>query len=246
MTSAPPPAIRAESLSKEYLADWQGRRWRALDAVSIIVPRGATCGLVGPNGSGKTTLLKLLAGLTAPTAGWCEVAGFRARRAAELGRVGYAPESPGFPDFLSGAEYLTHLARLSGQSSAAAARIATQALALAELCEAGGRRIGEYSKGMRQRLAVAQAVLTNPDVVLLDEPAAGLDPRAVERLGRIIRELSARECTVLWTSHFLPQMEELCDRIVMLERGRVLFAGDAAEVAGAGGLSQLYLERITA
>jgi ABC-2 type transport system ATP-binding protein len=243
MTSAHHPALRAESLSKNYVTDWSGHRWRALDRVSFAVPRGTVCGLVGPNGSGKTTTLKLFAGLTTPTAGLCEVAGLPVGRAVRERRIGFAPESPAFPGFLAADDYLEQTARVAGFARTAAQEAAAAGLALTGLAEAGRRRIGGFSKGMRQRLAIAQAVLTDPEVVLLDEPAAGLDPRAVEQLADIIRRLRGSGRTVLLSSHFLPQVEELCDQVVLLEKGRVLFAGKAGEVAAAGGLTRLYTER---
>lgn len=241
MTSAHPLAIRAESLVKNYQTDWKGRRRRALDGVSLAVRQGSVCGLVGPNGSGKSTTLKVLAGLLRPDAGRCEILGQPLARAVECGLVGYLPESLGLPEYLTGEEFLRELAQLAGPS-AIEEKIA-RALALVGLAAQAQRRVGEYSKGMRQRLGLAQAVLGDPAVVLLDEPASGLDPRAAEQLGVAIRQLRDLGRTVLLTSHFLPQAEEWCDQLVLLEKGRVVFDGSCAEVAFSGGLQHLFLER---
>ena len=241
MTSAHPLAIRAESLVKNYQTDWKGRRRRALDGVSFAVPSGGVCGLVGPNGSGKSTTLKLLAGWLRPDAGRCEIQNQSVEHAIGHGLVGYLPEALGLPEYLTGREFLRNLALLAGLS-AIDEKIAG-ALALVGLEADAGRRMGEYSKGMRQRLGLAQAVLGDPAVVLLDEPAVGLDPRAAAQLGAAIRQVHAQGRTVLLSSHFLPQAEEWCDQLVLLEGGRVVFDGSSVEVAAAGGLQRLYLEK---
>jgi ABC-type multidrug transport system ATPase subunit len=241
MTSAHPLAIRAESLVKNYQTDWKGRRRRALDGVSFAVAQGSVCGLVGPNGSGKSTTLKVLAGLLRPDEGKCEIHGQPVAHAIGAGRVGYLPETTGLPEYLTGEEFLRELAQLVGPCDIED-KIAC-ALALVGLTSEGKRRVGEYSKGMRQRLGLAQAVLGDPAVVLLDEPASGLDPRAAGQLGAAIGQLRARGRTVLLTSHFLPQAEEWCDQLVLLEKGRVVFDGGNAEVTASGGLHHLFLER---
>ena len=240
MNSAHPLAIRAESLVKNYQTDWKGRRRRALAGVSFAVARGSVCGMVGPNGSGKSTTLKLLAGLMRPDSGQCEIQEQPIAQAINRGLVGYLPEALVLPGYLTGREFLRELARLAGLS-AIEARIA-EALALVGLEREANRRVGEFSKGMRQRLGLAQAVLGKPEVVLLDEPASGLDPRAAEQLGAAIRQLRVQGRTVLLTSHFLPQAEEWCDQLILMEGGRVVFNGSNAEVAVSGGLQQLYLE----
>jgi ABC-type multidrug transport system ATPase subunit len=242
MNPAHAPAIRAESLVKSFVTDWRGRRWRALDGVDFVVARGAVCGLIGPNGSGKSTTLRILSGLTEPDQGRAEILGLDAAEAVRRGRVGYLPDLPALPGFFRGGALLTHLARLSGMSLAAATGAADRALAQTGLVGAAERRIAEYSKGMRQRLGLAQALLGEPEIVLLDEPASGLDPRAIDQLGRIVRGLGDRGRTVILTSHFLPQAEEICDQVVMLDHGRVLFAGPRHAVLAAGGLHRIFLE----
>ncbi len=240
MNSAHPLAIRAESLVKNYQTDWKGRRRRALAGVSFGVARGCVCGLVGPNGSGKSTTLKILAGLLRPDAGQCEIFDHSIGQAISRGLIGYLPESLEMPDYLTGEAFLGQLAQLAGLS--AINDKISRALALVGMADAAKRRVGEYSKGMRQRLGLAQAVLGEPAVVLLDEPASGLDPRATEQLGAAIRQLRAQGRTVLLTSHFLPQAEEWCDQLILMEGGRVIFTGSHTEVAVSGGLQHLYLQ----
>jgi ABC-type multidrug transport system ATPase subunit len=212
--------------------------------VDFTVARGAVCGLVGPNGSGKSTTLRILAGLSRPDRGRVEIVGMSAAEAARRGRIGYLPDSPGLPGFMRGRALLIHLARLAGMAASAAERAAQGALEQTGLLTAAERRVGEYSKGMRQRLGLAQALLGDPEVLLLDEPVSGLDPRAVDHFGWLVRALGDRGRTVLFTSHFLPQVEEICDDVVLLEHGRVLAVAGNAAVRAAGGLHRLYLDRV--
>lgn len=241
MTSAHPLAIRAESLVKYYPTDWQGRRRRALAGVSLRVPSGTICGLIGANGSGKSTTLKILAGLLRPDGGSCEIDGRPVAMATVEGRIGYLPEALELPGEMRGGEFLRELAELSRLPAPEA--VVTEALAMVGLASEANRRIREYSKGMRQRIGLAQAILGGPAVVLLDEPASGLDPRALAQLRDLLRELRRRGRTVLLSAHELPQAEAWCDQVVLLERGHVAFAGGMADVRVGGGLEQIYLQR---
>jgi ABC-type multidrug transport system ATPase subunit len=235
-------AVRAEGLVKDYTIDWSGRRWRALDGVDFAVGRGRICGIVGPNGSGKSTTLKILAGLSAPTAGRYEIAPAPrgANRAQPL--IGYLPESPEFPPQFTGRQILQHYARLSGLQCTTAEARAQAALERVGLAAAADRSIGTYSKGMRQRLGLAQSILHEPPVLLWDEPASGLDPVGMEQLADILGGLRGAGAAMLLTSHFLPQVEEWCDDFVMLSNGRVIFSGDREAVFSAGGLHRLYVK----
>jgi len=243
MKPALAPAIRAESLVKDFVTDWRGRRWRALAGVDFALPGGRVCGLIGPNGSGKSTTLKILAGLMRPDRGHAEILGYDASEATRRGRVGYLPDLPALPGFLRADAFLRQLARLSGLSPDAARGAVGRALEQTGLGPIAARRIDSFSKGLRQRLGVAQALLGDPAVVLLDEPVNGLDPRAIELFGGLVRSLAERGRTVLLTSHFLPQVEELCDEVVLLDKGSVIFSGPRNSVGAAGGLHRLYLER---
>ncbi len=238
-------ALVFDAVTKDYATDWRGGRWRALEQLSFSVPRGTICALVGPNGSGKSTALKICAGLSVVTSGNCTVAGLEPEVAAAAGKLGYQAEDTVLPDFVTGRAMLERVGQIAGLSAPAAERSATELLERVGLTDAATRRVGTYSKGMRQRLGLALALLADPEVLLLDEPAAGLDPRAAVTLANIIDGERKRGRTVLLTSHFLPQVEELCDSFVVLERGRSLFVGSRAAVAARGGLQQLYLAEVT-
>jgi ABC-type multidrug transport system ATPase subunit len=216
--------------------------------LSLRLAPGRVLGLLGPNGSGKSTTLKALAGLLTPTDGQCLIRGHSAGSDAARGLVGFLPDSPVFAPHLTGREFLAYCAGLSGVSVGRVAEM----LAWSGLADAAERRLATYSKGMAQRIGLAQAVLHDPAVVLLDEPAGGLDPEGRLRLGRLIRDLAVRGKTVVFSSHLLTQAEELCDQIAILGRGRLLAAGTPAELLGAGPaavprlsrLEQLYLEKL--
>ncbi len=194
----------------------------ALDGISAVVPRGQVIGLLGHNGAGKSTLIKLILGLIAPSGGRLEVLGQSPWRAHALRRrIGYLPESATFYGNLTGRELLDYLARLK---QAPRAQIATL-LDRVGLAHAADRRIGTYSKGMRQRLGLAQALLGSPDLVLLDEPTTGLDPQATRELYRIVGELGADGRCVLVSSHLLAELEPHIDGALILRQGKLLAAG---------------------
>lgn len=240
------PAVEIRALTKDYVTDWRGRTRRALEDVSFSVPRGGVCALVGPNGSGKTTLLKICAGLTRATAGQCTIAGASAARATEAGRIGYVADEAALPEYLTPRSALTKLGQIAGGRAPQLASEVERALEQTGLLADSNRKIRELSKGLRQRVALAQALVGTPEVLLLDEPAAALDPRALEQFATLVRHQRAAGRTVLLSSHFLPQVEELADQFVLLENGRVLFQGGRADVAMRGGLSAVYLEAVRA
>ena len=194
----------------------------ALDGVSAAVPRGQVIGLLGHNGAGKSTLIKLILGLIAPSGGRLEVLGQSPWRAHALRRrIGYLPESATFYGNLTGRELLHYLARLKQAPRAQVAAL----LDRVGLAHAADRRIGTYSKGMRQRLGLAQALLGSPELVLLDEPTTGLDPQATRELYRIVGELRADGRCVLVYSHLLAELESHIDGAMILRQGKLLAAG---------------------
>lgn len=243
------PAVELAGFSKSYSTGWTGGRLHAVRDVNLSLAPGQVLGLLGPNGSGKSTTLKALAGLVFPTAGACRIFGHTAGSDEARAKVGYLPESPKFSPHLSGREFLLYCAGLS--SLAGGARV-EEVIAWSGLGEAADRRIETYSKGMVQRLGLAQAILHDPAVVLLDEPASGLDPEGRLALGGLIRELAARGKSVVLSSHLLPQAAEICDRLAILGQGRLLAEGSRAELLGAepvaapepSRLEKLYLEKL--
>jgi ABC-type multidrug transport system ATPase subunit len=243
-----PWAVELAGFRKCFRLSWAGRGICAIEGLSLRLAPGQVLGLLGPNGSGKSTTLKALAGLLAPTAGECRVCGQPAGSDAAREQVGYLPESPVFAPHLTGREFLTYCAGLSGVPGGRVAEV----LDWSGLIDAAERRLSTYSKGMAQRIGLAQAVLHDPAVVLLDEPAGGLDPEGRLLLGRLIRDLAVRGKTVVFSSHLLSQAEELCDQLALLGRGRLLAAGTPAELLGTrpeaaprlSRLEQLYLEKL--
>ena len=208
--------IECHALAKRY------GELAALDGIDARVPHGQVIGLLGHNGAGKSTLIKLILGLIAPSGGRIEVLGQSPWRAHALRRrIGYLPESATFYASLTGRELLDYLARLKQASR-------TQVTTLLErvgLAHAADRRIGTYSKGMRQRLGLAQALLGSPELVLLDEPTTGLDPQATRELYRIVGELRADGRCVLVSSHLLAELEPHIDGALILRQGKLLAAG---------------------
>jgi ABC-2 type transport system ATP-binding protein len=209
----------------------------ALDDVSFAVEAGEVVGLLGPNGAGKTTAIRLLTTILPPTRGTFAVAGAEHRRAAEIRRrVGVLPESAGYPDALTGAEYLRYHARLFGRSCDGAHAAAR---ALLETVGLGARRdqpIAHYSRGMRQRLGIARALVNDPAVVFLDEPTLGLDPEGQADVLELVRRIARdRNATVLLSTHLLAEVEQVCSRVLILNRGRLVADGSVADVVRRAG-----------
>lgn len=240
------PALRLERLVKDYALDWRGRTARALDGITFTVARGTLCALVGANGSGKSTTLKLCAGLLRATGGRCEIAGVSPVEAVRAGRVAYLPEETLLPDFDSAREFLRRLAAIADLRPAAADAAIESTLAQTGLATVASQRLTTLSKGQRQRLGLAQALLRAPEVLLLDEPASGLDPRALMELRALLATQRAEGRAVVLSAHFLPHLDELCDQFVVFSCGRVIFDGDRSAVAARGGLERIHLEEALA
>jgi ABC-2 type transport system ATP-binding protein len=212
--------IVVEGVSKTY--GRFGRATRALDAVSLTVPKGQTLGLIGPNGAGKTTLLSCLLGFLRPDAGTITVDGKVVDDLSVRARTGYMPERLGFDRDLTGAAFLAHHWRLSGgdpartqaEASAAVARVGLDPSVLT-------KRLKTYSRGMLQRIGVAQATLGDPDLLFLDEPASGTDPVGVAIVRERILDAKKRGATIVLNSHQLSEVEKVCDRVVFIDRGQL-------------------------
>ena len=212
-------AIEISNLRKEY-----GRKV-ALEDLSLSVQPGEVFGFLGPNGAGKTTTIKVLLGLVRPTSGHARIFGVPSSDPEARRHVGYLPENFRFQDWLTGIELLELHADLADMPRADRERRIPEALHLVGLGDRGGDRIRGYSKGMLQRIGLAQAIIHNPRLVLLDEPTSALDPIGRREVRDLIRTLSARGMTVFLNSHLLSEVEMVCDRVAIIDRGRVVRSG---------------------
>ena len=221
-------ALRFDGVSQRYTR----RGPPALDALSFAVPRGTLCGFVGPNGAGKTTTFSIVAGFLRPTSGTVDVLGLPAFDPWALkGRLGVLPQDAELSDRHSPRELLRHLARLQGLAAAPAALEADRVLDRVNLTDRRDKRIGSLSHGMRRRVAVATALLGDPELVLLDEPTAGLDPLQARSLREELLKRPVGQ-TIVVSSHNLDELERICDWVVMIDGGRCLRQGTISDVTG--------------
>lgn len=214
-------------------------RVTAVQDLSFTAEPGSVTGFLGPNGAGKTTTLRMLVGLAAPDAGAATIGGGAYTTAPEPGRVaGVVLEAAGFHPGRSGRDHLRIYCTACGYPLSRADEV----LELTGLTGAGDRRVRGYSLGMRQRLALATALLGDPGVLILDEPANGLDPEGIAWLRRLLQDYARQGRTVLFSSHTLPEVEQLAEQVVIISRGRLVRSGPLAELtAGQGGLEQVFL-----
>ncbi|MET0740714.1 MAG: ABC transporter ATP-binding protein [Candidatus Nanopelagicales bacterium] len=218
--------VRTQHLTKRY-----GERL-AVDDVNLSVARGEVYGFLGPNGAGKTTTLRMLLGLVRPTSGMATVLGARPGTPAVNGRVGALVEGPGFYPYLSGRANLRVMAAYQGLGGTAVESV----LERMDLADRGDDAFKSYSLGMKQRLGVASALLGEPDLLVLDEPTNGLDPAGMNDMRRLIVDLAAGGQTVLLSSHLLGEVEEICDRVGVISRGRLLTESTVTQLRGATSL----------
>lgn len=223
-------AVSIRNLTKDFSVGMRGLKLRAVDDVSIEMPSGQVFGLLGPNGCGKSTTLKIALGLVKQTSGTTSILGDEAASTEARRRTGYLPEAPYFHRFLTGRELVRYCARLSGVSEERLDEAVGRALDLAAMSAAADRAVGTYSKGMLQRIGLAQAVVHDPELVILDEPTAGVDPVGAAAIGGMIAEMRRQGRTVVLCSHLLGQVEQVCDRIAIMDRGRVVLQGAVDEV----------------
>jgi len=218
------PAIVTRDLAKRYGA------LQALAGLNMTIPRGAIFGFLGPNGAGKTTSVKLLLGLARPTSGSAEILGQPIGERASRRRVGYLPELFRYQPWLTAREVLLLHCELAGVDRAAWSREIEDALAVVGLQDRGSSRVGTFSKGMQQRLGLGVALLGDPELVLLDEPTSALDPVGRHDVREIIRGLRDRGVTVFLNSHLLSEVEQVCDRVAVVDRGKVIAEGTLDEL----------------
>jgi ABC-2 type transport system ATP-binding protein len=223
--------IEAHGLAKAY------GEVRALEALDLALAPGVVLGFLGPNGAGKTTAIRMLTTVLKPDAGTFTVAGIPHTKPVEIRqRVGVLPESAGYPERQSSEEFLRYHARLFGHTRESARETARSLLAETGLTERARSPIGGYSRGMRQRLGIARALVNEPSVVFLDEPTLGLDPSGQRQMLGLIRQIAeARGATVVLSTHLLAEVEEVCGRVVILNRGRIVADGTVAEIGRRAG-----------
>jgi ABC-2 type transport system ATP-binding protein len=224
-------AIRTEALTKYYkVGFWRPRPYLALDGLTMQVGLGEVFGFLGPNGAGKTTTLKLLMQLIYPTSGRAEILGKPAGDVGVKRRIGYLPEQPYFYDYLTAEELLHYFAAIFGYPPA---ERRARAAALLDQVGIGAERrlpLRKFSKGMLQRVGIAQALINDPELVFLDEPMSGLDPLGRREIRQLILRLRDRGCTVFFSSHVLADAEALCSRVAILANGRLVTAGRLSEM----------------
>ncbi|RKQ35701.1 ABC transporter ATP-binding protein [Oceanobacillus halophilus] len=229
------PIIELENVSKQYDDQF------AVNNLSLSIPKGEIFGLLGPNGAGKTTTILMMLGLSEPTSGKIRVSGIDSiRRPIEVKRiVGYLPDNLGFYQNMTGLENLLYTAELNNIPKQTARERADYLLEKVNLTESASKKTGKYSRGMKQRLGLADVLMKNPDVVILDEPTLGIDPEGVRELLKMIRKLSEEEgITVLLSSHHLHQVQQICDRVGIFVKGKLLADGNIESLA-----NQLFKEQ---
>ncbi len=222
--------ISLSGLTKDYTDFWGRPKLRAVEDLSFEVEEGEIFGLLGPNGSGKTTTMKVLLGLLKPTRGEVRVLGGSPADAGLRARMGFMPEETVLYRFLSGEETLDFFARLFSLPRDVRRARTDELLRAVGLYEARSRAVGEYSRGMGRRLMFAQAIVNDPELVVLDEPTSGLDPIGAREMKDLIKELKGRGKTVLLSSHLLADVEDVCDRIAIIHRGRLRALGRVDEL----------------
>jgi ABC-2 type transport system ATP-binding protein len=230
MSSFPEPVVSVTRLSKIYRSGFRMKRVPALRDISLEIERGEIFGFLGPNGAGKTTLLKILMGLSEPTSGTALVFGRPPRDAAAKARIGFLPESPYFYDYLTAREFLQLAAQLTGVTPADVAGRVTGLLRLLRMERSADAQMRGFSRGMLQRMGIAQALVADPELVVLDEPMGGLDPIGRKEFRDIIVDLRERGKTVFFSTHILSDVEMICDRVGIIVEGRMVEVGRLNEI----------------
>ncbi len=226
-------ALEVLGLSKSYRAGWRREPRRALDGLSFTIPEGAVMGLLGPNGAGKTTTLKMIMDFISPDSGEVRILGRPWRDAEARRQVGFLPEQPYFQLYLTPRSLLRHLSRLLGMPREEAEARISHLLPLVGLGEEADLQLSRFSRGMLQRLGIAQALLNRPRLLVLDEPSGGLDPLGMVEMRRLLQDVRDQGTTILFSSHQLSEVEEICDHLCIIDRGREVAQGSMRELLGA-------------
>ena len=236
------PAISIRNLTKIYPVPFRRERVTAVKNLSLEVEAGQVYGLLGPNGSGKSTTMKIVLGLVPPTSGTTEIFGRDSKQVDSREDVGFLPENPYFYKFLTGEETLHFFGKLCGLRGPELKDRAGELLQLVGLENARNRRLAGYSKGMLQRIGLAQALVQNPRLLVLDEPTAGVDPAGSREIRDLILNFKSRGITVLLCSHLLGQVQEICDRIGILHQGELVREGRLGDLISIENQTEMILE----
>lgn len=236
------PAVRIRNLGKVFPVPFRRERVVAVRNLDLEVEAGQVYGLLGPNGSGKSTTLKILLGLVSATKGTAEIFGVDSRNFASKDQVGFLPENPYFYKFLTAEETLRFYGKLCGLRGPALQKRVLELLDQVGMSHARHRRVGGYSKGMLQRIGLAQALIQSPKLVILDEPTAGVDPAGSRQIRDLILDLKNRGITVLLTSHLLEQVQEVCDRVGILAKGELVREGRLEDLTSIQSQTEFIIE----
>jgi ABC-2 type transport system ATP-binding protein len=239
-------AIELRGLTKHYPLTWQRRLLVALDGLDLRVEPGEVFGLLGPNGSGKSTTMKLLLGLVRPTSGHATIFGHSTEKLAARKRLGFLPENPYFHKFLNADETLKFYGQLCGLRHKGLQHRIDELIELVGLQGSRKRPLGSYSKGMLQRIGLAQALVHDPDLVLLDEPTAGVDPLGTSEIKHLLRRLKDLGKTVVFSSHLLEEVEAVADRVVILHQGRKLLEGRLTDLLQQQDTTEIFVQHLPA
>ena len=240
------PAIRIQNLTKDFAVGMRGMKLRAVDDLSLEVGDNEIFGLLGPNGSGKSTTIKIILGLLEASTGTCEIYGKPSKLVDARRSVGFLPEAPYFYSYLTGRELVRYYARICMVPRAEIGAAVDSVIKLVGMTEAANRRVGTYSKGMLQRIGLAQSLVHDPQLVILDEPTAGVDPLGSAAIAEIVRELKRRGKTILLSSHLLAQIEGLCDRVAILHRGKLVREGRVDDLVEEKNAESLVVQGLSA
>jgi ABC-2 type transport system ATP-binding protein len=228
-------AIETSDLAKVYRSRWKRREVRAVDGISLQVPRGTIFGLLGPNGAGKTTFVKMLLSAVHPTRGSALIFGRNAREPEARRPIGYLPENHRFPTYFTGAGMLDFYAALSGMESTERRKRIPEMLEVVGLDQWGSVRIGKYSKGMLQRLGLAQALIHSPSMLILDEPTDGVDPVGRRQIRDVLTRFEEQGVTIFINSHLLVEVETFCREVAILDKGKVALSGKMHDLTAGKG-----------
>jgi ABC-2 type transport system ATP-binding protein len=235
-------AVAVEGVTKVFSVPFRKQSITAVRDLDLRVEAGEVYGLLGPNGSGKSTTLKMILGLVSPTSGRTEIFGQESSQVATRQSVGFLPENPYFYKFLTGTQTLRFFGKLCGLRGWDLTDRVQELLDLVGLTDARNQRLGTYSKGMLQRIGLAQALINEPALIVLDEPTAGVDPAGSRDIRDLIVDLKKRGVTVLLSSHLLGQVQEICDRVGILAKGKLVREGHLEELIAIEDRTELVLE----